>query len=166
MAVRGLDNWTIALRADGSVRAWGGSSSGNPLLTPPAWLPPVISLGGRTSTVAAVTGTFPDCDGNGVSDPVDLVSGTLVDCDGNLVPDVCDLAAGAADVNGNGAPDVCDLVRGDLNLDGVVDGADLALLLGTWGTNDPASDLGGDGVVGGADLGVLLSNWGPLGTRP
>jgi len=47
----------------------------------------------------------------------------------------------------------------DLNGDGVVDGADLGLLLGQWGTDGPA-DLNDDGVVDGADLGLLLGQWG------
>jgi len=49
----------------------------------------------------------------------------------------------------------------DLNGDGVVDGADLGLLLGQWGTDGPA-DLNNDGVVDGADLGLLLGAWGPV----
>ena len=47
----------------------------------------------------------------------------------------------------------------DLNNDGVVDGADLGLLLGSWGTG--GQDINGDGVVNGADLGLLLGAWGP-----
>jgi hypothetical protein len=51
-----------------------------------------------------------------------------------------------------------------LNCDGVVDGADLLILLGNWGTcadpDDCPADLNGDGVVDGADLLILLSNWG------
>jgi len=47
----------------------------------------------------------------------------------------------------------------DLNGDGVVDGADLGLLLGAWGTSGPG-DLNGDGTVDGADLGLLLGAWG------
>ncbi|HMN97603.1 MAG TPA: CARDB domain-containing protein [Phycisphaerales bacterium] len=46
----------------------------------------------------------------------------------------------------------------DLNRDGIVDGADLGLLLSSWG--DSLFDLDGDGVVTGSDLGVLLSAWG------
>ncbi|MFO0893600.1 MAG: LamG-like jellyroll fold domain-containing protein [Phycisphaerales bacterium] len=46
----------------------------------------------------------------------------------------------------------------DLNGDGIVDGADLGLLLANWGT--PACDLNGDGIVDGGDLGVMLGNWG------
>lgn len=49
----------------------------------------------------------------------------------------------------------------DLNVDGVVNGADLGMLLGSWGAcPDCPADTDGDGVVGGADLGVLLGNWG------
>jgi hypothetical protein len=49
---------------------------------------------------------------------------------------------------------------GDINFDAVVDGADLGLLLGTWGDcRDCAADLNGDGTVDGADLGVLLGAW-------
>ena len=55
---------------------------------------------------------------------------------------------------------------GDLNLDGVVTGADLGLLLGAWGacpggTPGCLGDLNVDGVVNGADLGLLLGAWGP-----
>jgi hypothetical protein len=51
---------------------------------------------------------------------------------------------------------------GDLNGDGVVDGADLGLLLGAWGPcpSGCLADLNGDGTVDGADLGLLLGNWG------
>jgi len=49
---------------------------------------------------------------------------------------------------------------GDLDGNGVVDGADLGILLGNWGScPDCPADLNGDGVVDGADLGILLSNW-------
>ena len=47
----------------------------------------------------------------------------------------------------------------DLNGDGVVDGVDLALLLGAWGTDEPELDLVIDGVIDGADLAVLLGAW-------
>ena len=51
------------------------------------------------------------------------------------------------------------LVLGDLNGDGVVDGMDMALLIGSWGTSG-AGDLNGDGTVDGQDLAILLSLWG------
>ncbi len=46
----------------------------------------------------------------------------------------------------------------DLNSDGLVDGSDLGMLLGGWGT--PAGDLDGSGTTDGADLGMMLGTWG------
>jgi hypothetical protein len=46
----------------------------------------------------------------------------------------------------------------DLNLDGVVTGADLGFLLFAWGTAD--ADITGDGTVNGSDLGAFLNAWG------
>ncbi|MFO0828010.1 MAG: hypothetical protein U0572_07645 [Phycisphaerales bacterium] len=46
----------------------------------------------------------------------------------------------------------------DLNGDRVVNAADLAILLGQWGTAGSA-DLNGDGIVDGADLAILLGAW-------
>jgi len=49
----------------------------------------------------------------------------------------------------------------DLNGDGLVDGADLGLMLAAWGTcTDCDADLNADGLVDGADLGLLLADWG------
>lgn len=48
---------------------------------------------------------------------------------------------------------------GDLNMDGIVDGADLGILLAGWGGTG-AADFNKDGDVDGADLGVLLAAWG------
>jgi len=51
-------------------------------------------------------------------------------------------------------------VVGDLNGDGIVDGADLGILLQNWGAcSGCAADFNGDGVIDGADLGILLQNW-------
>jgi hypothetical protein len=50
----------------------------------------------------------------------------------------------------------------DQNNDGVVNGADLGLLLGAWGPcPNCRADINIDGVVNGADLGLLLGAWGP-----
>ena len=52
-------------------------------------------------------------------------------------------------------------VQGDLNLDGVIDGSDLAQVLVLWGNpQPPLPDLSGDGVFGGDDLAIVLANWG------
>jgi hypothetical protein len=54
------------------------------------------------------------------------------------------------------------LCPADLNGDQVVNGADLGVLLGSWGVTNPGGrgDLNGDGTVNGADLGILLGSWG------
>jgi len=65
----------------------------------------------------------------------------------------------ATDCNGDGIPDECDC-PGDLNQDGWVDGADLAEMLGVWGSDDPNADLDGDGTVSGSDLSIILGYWG------
>ena len=63
----------------------------------------------------------------------------------------------------SGTADVCEDgpgIPGDIDGDGDVDPADLALLLGAWGSSDEAADLDMDGVVGPADLSIVLANWG------
>ena len=52
-------------------------------------------------------------------------------------------------------------IEGDLDDDGLVDGTDLAMLLGSWGTSNEQADIDGSGTVNGADLARLLSNWTP-----
>jgi len=47
----------------------------------------------------------------------------------------------------------------DLDCNGVVNGADLALLLSNWGAAG-TGDIDDNGIVNGADLAQLLSNWG------
>ncbi|MFO0895626.1 MAG: FG-GAP-like repeat-containing protein [Phycisphaerales bacterium] len=52
-------------------------------------------------------------------------------------------------------------VPADLDCNGVVNGADLGVMLASWGPCPGcAADVNGDGVVNGADLGVLLASWG------
>lgn len=48
--------------------------------------------------------------------------------------------------------------EGDIDCNGVINGADLTILLGSWGL--AVNDLTGDGVVSGADLTIILSRWG------
>ena len=49
---------------------------------------------------------------------------------------------------------------GDLNVDGIVDGADLAMLLSSWGAcADCPEDINQDGEVDGADLAYVLGYW-------
>jgi len=48
----------------------------------------------------------------------------------------------------------------DLDGNGQVDGGDLGMLLGVWGTGTGPADFNGDGRVDGSDLGTLLGAWG------
>lgn len=66
-----------------------------------------------------------------------------------------------ADIEGSGIVSVtcAPSCPADLNDTGVVDAADLAMLLGQWGTSGSA-DLNGNGVVEAGDLAVLLGAWG------
>lgn len=67
------------------------------------------------------------------------------------------IAANAVgDGGGGGTP-----CPADLDGNGTVEAADLAVLLGAWGAADaPAADLTGDGSVDAADLAALLASWG------
>ena len=51
---------------------------------------------------------------------------------------------------------------GDLDGNGLVDVADVIILLGEWGPCAGAcvADLDGDGMVGANDLLMMLANWG------
>lgn len=93
------------------------------------------------------TGPMTDCDKDGVPDIQQILLGELVDSDADGIPDICGATVCVADLNG----------------DKVVDGADLGLLLTSWGNRGGSADLNKDGIVDGADLGLLLTNWGKCG---
>lgn len=83
-----------------------------------------------------------DCDGDGIVDGLAIADGSVADADGDGVPDACDC-------------------RGDVTGDGLVDGAELSVLLGNWGMPIPSVlDADGDGIAGGADLAAVLGAWG------
>ena len=52
----------------------------------------------------------------------------------------------------------------DVNDDDVVDGSDLSLILGYWGSSSELHDLDGNGLVDGADLALVLGEWGDCPT--
>ena len=59
----------------------------------------------------------------------------------------------SAEIKFHGLPDP------DVDLDGDIDGNDLAMFLGGWGTQNAALDFNGDQLVDGGDLAILLAAW-------
>jgi Metallo-peptidase family M12/Regulator of chromosome condensation (RCC1) repeat/Dockerin type I domain len=131
----------VALRTDGSVVLWGRNDYGQ--IAAPA------SVAGATMFALGSMHTM-----------MLRVQSQLADCDSDNIPDACEILAGAPDVNHNGIPDSCEPRPADVNRDGAVNGADLALVLGAWGTSTASTDINGDGTVNGGDLAILLGDWG------
>ena len=75
------------------------------------------------------------------------------------LPDDTGVLAGMDLLVGFG-PDPVPWRPADFDRNGLVDGADLARLLGAWGSEVVQFDLSQDGLVGGADLAMLLGDWG------
>ena len=69
----------------------------------------------------------------------------------------------ADDLGGNTIANECPVFNpADLDGNGLVDGSDLAKLLGNWGPCfgiDCVADVNGDGTVDGGDLSILLGAW-------
>jgi len=101
---------------------------------------------------------------NGVGGIPNLSCGPDPDNCGYVDPRVIDLTQVAGNqyfVIGEEPPAPC---PGNLNGDDVVDGNDLAIVLGGWGPCPGCvADINDDGVVDGNDLAVVLGGWGPCG---
>jgi YVTN family beta-propeller protein len=85
-------------------------------------------------------------------------SGTRIGIDRDLDGyfDRDELDAGSDPADPNSVPGAC---AGDFNNDGIVDGADLATMLGQWGQTG-SGDLDNSGTVDAADLALFLGDWG------
>lgn len=92
---------------------------------------------------APALGSITDCNQNGIDDSVDIASGT------------------SSDIDGDGKPDSCEIAAGDVNLNGVVNGSDVSIVLGWWNLGySPTSDCNFDGNVDGLDLAIVLASFG------
>ncbi len=120
---------------------------------------------------AALSGTF---QGDGtVCSGVNCPAPTGAACFPNgfclVLTEVQAIAAGAtwqgpgtncADLDANGTADACDApdIPCDFDHNGLINGADLSVLLSGWG--EPGiTDLDGNGTTGGSDLAILLAKW-------
>lgn len=113
----------------------------------------VIDLSANSTPQPAITGGT----GGPFNPMVRAVVQRLPDCDNDGALDTCEIANDPSlDLNGNGRLDACEPI-GDVNGDGTVGGADLAIVLGLWGKTQP--DLTGDGIVDAADVAVVLGAW-------
>lgn len=101
----------------------------------------VVGEGAQASGIflRVIPNPFADCDNDGTFDYLEIVNGSQLDANFNGIPDDCE-------------------VPGDLDGDGSVGAADLAILLGQWGGSGSA-DFDNDGSVGAADLAVMLGLW-------
>lgn len=97
---------------------------------------------GADGHVSSVTEASDDCNGNGIADAMDILTGGATDADADMIPDACECPQ-------------------DVDRSGSVDGGDLAILLGNWGTAAASTDLDDSGTTDAADLAVLLAAWGP-----
>ena len=67
----------------------------------------------------------------------------------------------------NGMKPWCETRQGDLNMEGVVDGPDVGVMLINWGADNPCYNISKTNrTVGPDDLGLLFANWGPCETWP
>ena len=104
---------------------------------------------------------------NATDDPCEAlyVNELVVSAGGYLQTNGCRIYAREAVINGRvDDPDNVIIIGatcvGDYDGNGLVDGVDLAFLLGAWNTINEDVDLSGDGLVDGVDLAILLGGWG------
>ena len=165
-----IDNFAVA--QSGGVHVVGGDSS----------LVRTAIRGNESLTVGGGLGVYPEV---GVPDGEDGTATIVSDCvieensckeaggglwvrsgfdtvylDGTTICDnVPDEVSGAFVDLGKNTLCIC---LADLNDDGIVNGADISVLLGFWGLTGKGvtGDIVPDGTVNGADLAALLSSWG------
>jgi hypothetical protein len=114
------------------------------------------------SDCAAVSGEWEGPDTNCNNDPCIEPLGACClagECY-QLTESLCGLAGGTFEGEGvECAADTCGTACiADTNGDNVVDGSDLAWVLGNW--NNSAGDINGDGTTNGEDLSIVLGYWG------
>jgi len=127
-----------------------------PDFCPPCFNPPLPQhlLVGDWAALPPFTGSHPDENLQVMLAQLTVPLGSVIQ--GTLTTFIND---GQVGYSGNFTCDFSSCV-GELTGDGKVNGYDMASLLGHWGPNSRhAADLNYEGVVGPADLALLLANW-------
>jgi len=169
----GAGQWhTLALRTDGTMRAWGWNNDGQCNIPDSAKSGVFAIAGSAFHTIALTVGT--DCNVDSISDTVEIAQDPTLDRDLNGKLDSCDIAANPAlDRNLNGVLDSYEIAQTpalDANANGILDNVDLAAantqITALTAANTALTaqlncgDLDGDGEVNGGDLGKMLISWG------
>lgn len=94
--------------------------------------------------------------------PISIGGSTICGNFSDTMPFISQINGSYQDLGGNTIATECPTVPcpADLNGDGMIDAADLGLLIGDWGMDGAATDINGDGTVDGGDLAYILSAWG------
>lgn len=135
----------LRCRFENNIASQGAAISANHLLVTVEECEFIENTGGQGTALYLNSGAIASIENSSFcAHDVDDIFGEWIDMGGNSFEPNCNTGC-SADLDGNGA----------------VDGGDLTVLLGGWGTcvGCPA-DLTGDGAIDGADLTMLLGMWG------
>ena len=125
--------------------------------------PPLVDCNGNgiQDAIDISVGTSTDCSLDGIPDECQFDEFELMaDCNDNGIWDVCDIAEGTSlDKDGDLSPDEC--CFGDIDRDGDVDVDDIIQVIINWNQEGfNYADLDGDGLVNGKDLSMVLGAFG------
>jgi hypothetical protein len=144
---------------NGIAQVWGPPGSGPACVTHGVW---IFVVSGAVYTGAGNHGQTGADAFSTATGTWEFVQGTNTFCPANAF--IIYSANGGADFYvdlANVTETVaCPGPPGDINLDGGVNAADLAIVLASWGPCSCPADVNGSGAVDATDLAVLLANWG------
>jgi len=125
---------------------------------------PILVAGGEFTVIGGVAAVRVAMYDGVVWSPLDAGSASIVRALARRDDDLY-LGANATTPVGSSAPALLRWtlcvsgLPGDLNNDGMVNGADISVILSNWGQTGVLGDLNNDGAINGADISVILSNF-------